>query len=60
MDDKHKVGRQDRERINIHEPYELRDWAKHFGVTTDQIKLLVEKYGVMVKDVEPHVRGHKH
>jgi hypothetical protein len=51
-DDKSKAGKPDRERINIHEPYELRDWAKHFGVTEQQIKDAVLKAGVMVKDVQ--------
>jgi len=28
-DDKSKAGKQDRERINVHEDYELRDWSKN-------------------------------
>src|SRR5438105_3124883 len=31
--DKSKKGMQDRDRINVNEDYELRGWAKKFGVT---------------------------
>lgn len=51
-DDKNKTGKQDRDRINVHEQYELRDWAALFGVTENQIRKAVEEAGVMVKDVE--------
>jgi hypothetical protein len=51
-DDPNKRGPQDRERINIHEDYELRDWSKHFNVTPEELKRAVAKVGVMVKDVE--------
>lgn len=32
-DDKSKKGKQDRTRINMHEPYEVQYWKKKFGVT---------------------------
>ncbi|HEX4334663.1 MAG TPA: DUF3606 domain-containing protein [Polyangiaceae bacterium] len=51
-DDPNKRGPADRERINIHEPWELRYWADHFGVTEQQIIDCVKKVGVMVKDVK--------
>lgn len=35
-DDKKKVGKPDRDRINPDEDYELQDWAKHFGVEQGQ------------------------
>jgi hypothetical protein len=31
-DDKTKTGKPDRDRINTDEAYEVRDWAKRFGV----------------------------
>ncbi len=40
-DDKSKTGGQDRQRINVNEDYELRDWAAKFGVTTGQLKQAV-------------------
>lgn len=50
-DDKSKKGPADRERINVHEDYELRYWTDHFGVSADRLRAAVEKVGVMVKDV---------
>ena len=37
-DDKSKTGGQDRARISVSEDYEVRDWAKKFGVTPEQLK----------------------
>jgi len=51
MDDKTKTGRADRERINVHESYELRDWSAKLGVTSWEIKAAVRKVGPMAKDV---------
>jgi hypothetical protein len=51
-DDKTKRGPQDRERINVREDYELRDWAKKLGVTPDELKQAVKKVGPMVDDVK--------
>jgi len=50
-DDRTKKGPQDRSRINIHERYELDYWSNKFGVTPKDLKLAVEKVGVMAKDV---------
>ena len=55
-DDAGKVGRQDRERINVNEDYEVRDWAKSFGVSEDQLRSAVAKAGPMVKDVKAHLQ----
>jgi hypothetical protein len=44
-DDKSKSGGQDRERINIHEDYELRDWAKSLNTTPERIKEAVQAVG---------------
>lgn len=54
-DDKHKVGKPDRDRINVHEPYELRHWCAHFGVTEQQLRDAVKKVGPMVADVKRHL-----
>ena len=51
MDDKSKTDYRDRDRINIHEPYEVEFWAKEFGISHDELKELVKKHGVMVKDI---------
>jgi hypothetical protein len=51
-DDPKKTGKQDRDRINVHEPYELRDWSKRLNVTPERLKEAVEKVGPMVEDVK--------
>lgn len=56
-DNKAKVGKADRDRINPEEEYELQDWAKHFGVSKETIKETVQQVGPMVKDVERVLRG---
>jgi hypothetical protein len=55
-DDKDKVGKQDRDRVNVNEPYELADWAKKLGVSADRIRSAVTKVGPMAKDVEKEVK----
>lgn len=56
-DDKSKTGGQDRQRINVHEAYELRDWAKKFGVTPDELKAAVAKVGDRASEVESHLES---
>lgn len=51
-DDKSKSGGQDRQRINVHEAYELRDWAAKFGVTQEQLKAAVARVGDRADEVE--------
>jgi hypothetical protein len=50
-DDTTKRDYRDRDRINVHEDYELRYWTKELGVTPEKLKQTVEKMGVMVADV---------
>ena len=50
-DDPKQVGKSDRDRINVNEDYELRDWSKSLGVSADQLKEAVRKVGPMVADV---------
>ena len=54
-DNKQQAGKQDRDRINVNEDYELRDWSKSLGVSADEIKSAVQKVGPMVKDVRQHL-----
>ena len=44
-DDKTKSGGQDRQRINVNEDYELRDWAKSLHTTPERIKEAVQAVG---------------
>jgi hypothetical protein len=58
-DDKTKTGGQDRTRISLSEDYEVRDWAKKFDVTADELKAAVKAVGSEAKAVEAHLKGKK-
>jgi len=55
-DDKTKTGGQDRQRINVNENHELRDWAAKFGVTTQQLKDAVAQVGDRAAEVEQYLK----
>lgn len=44
-DNKSQTGGQDRERININQDYELRDWAKSLNTTPERLKEAVAAVG---------------
>lgn len=48
-------GGQDRSRINVHQDYELRDWAKKFGVTPEALKEAVNAVGTSAEAVEAYL-----
>ena len=56
-DDKTRANGPDRQRIDVHQDYELRDWAKKFNVSTEQIKEAVQAVGDRAADVEMHLKG---
>jgi hypothetical protein len=56
-DDKSKAGGQDRTRIDVNESYELRDWAKKFDCTVEQVRHAVKAVGDKASDVEMHLKG---
>jgi hypothetical protein len=58
-DDKTKTGGQDRKRISLGEPYEVRDWAKKFGVSKEELTAAVKKVGSKASDVEAHLKSHR-
>ena len=58
-DDKSNSGGQDRTRISLSEDYEVRDWAKKFGVTPDELKAAVKAAGNDAKAVEAHLKGNR-
>jgi len=57
-DDKTKTGKADRDRINVEEDYELREWAKKFDVTPERLKEAVKTSGPMVRDIEALLGKH--
>jgi hypothetical protein len=44
-DDKSKRGTPDRVLIGLTQPYEVREWAKRFGVSEEELRAAVEKAG---------------
>lgn len=54
-DDKQVTGGQDRQRINVNEDYELRDWSRKFGVTPDELKRAVRAVGDEAEKVKEHL-----
>ncbi len=58
-DDKSKSGGQDRKRISLTQDYEVRDWAKKFNVTTEQLEAAVRAVGNDAAAVEKHLKGNR-
>ena len=56
-DDKSKTGQADRDRINLSEDYEVRDWAKKFAVTEAALRRAAERVGPMAEDVRRELGG---
>ncbi len=58
-DDLTKRGGQDRTRISLSQDYEVRDWAKKFGVSEDELRKAVAAVGSEAAKVEAHLKGRK-
>jgi hypothetical protein len=56
-DDTSKTGNPDRQRVNVNEDYELRDWSQKWGVSREQVKEAVAKVGTRAADVERELKG---
>jgi hypothetical protein len=56
-DDLTNRGGRDRQRIDVNQDYELRDWSRKFGVTKEQLKEAVQAVGNEADKVEQHLRG---
>ena len=54
-DDKGNAGGQDRQRIDVHQDYELRDWAKSMNTTPERIKEAVQAVGDRADKVREYV-----
>jgi len=50
-DDKSKRSSQDRKRINLNEDYEVKYWSEKFGISADELRAAVQRYGNMADDV---------
>ena len=58
-DDLKNRGPQDRKRININEPWELDWWSKELGLTKDQLRAAVRKFGNMADKVREETKKKK-
>jgi Protein of unknown function (DUF3606) len=54
-DDKTNRGAADRNRINIHEEYEVRDWSKRLGVSPEELKKAIQQVGTSADAVRKHL-----
>jgi hypothetical protein len=54
-DDVRKRGPEDRSRINVNEPWELKYWSKTLGVTPDRLKEVIRQVGTRTEDVEQYL-----
>jgi hypothetical protein len=58
-DNKSQTGGQDRERINVHQDYELRDWAKSLNTTPERVKEAVQAVGDRAEKVREYLSQDK-
>jgi hypothetical protein len=54
-DDLSKRNTSDRDRINVNQDYEVRDWAKKFGVSEDELRQAVQAVGDRSEAVRQHL-----
>ena len=54
-DDLDNRGVQDRGRIDINEPHEVRYWVHRFGVTEEDLRKAVAEVGVSVDRIAEHL-----
>ena len=59
VDDRKKSRPEDRKRININEPWELDWWSKELGLTRDQLRAAVKRFGNMADKVRDEVKKKK-
>ena len=51
-DNKNDIDKNNDEKIDVSEPYVLEYWKKRLGITTEQLKDVIEKVGPKTKDIE--------
>lgn len=56
-DDKANRGSPDRDRIDVNDPDELRNWSKSFNTTPDKLKEAVKAVGTTASKVREHLGG---
>ncbi|MDB5130517.1 MAG: hypothetical protein JWR02_266 [Mucilaginibacter sp.] len=56
MDNKNNVGSPDRDRINLHENYEVEYWTKTLGISAEELKEAVKNAGTSANAVKQHLK----
>jgi hypothetical protein len=56
MDDKNNVGSPDRDKINIHENYEVEYWTKTLGISAEELRKAVQAAGTSADAVRKHIK----
>lgn len=56
MDNKNNVGSPDRDRINIHENYEVEYWTKTLGISAEELRKAVKAAGTSADAVRKHIK----
>ena len=59
-DDKSKRGMPDRNRIDLNDPDEVRNWTKSLGVTQDQLEQAVHAVGATADKVREYLTSPRH
>jgi hypothetical protein len=54
-DDKSKRGSPDRDRIDMNDPDEVRNWTKSLGVSKEELERAVQAAGPMADKVRAHL-----
>ena len=58
-DDPKNTGRPDRDRINLEQDYEVRDWSASLGVSEDELRAAVKNVGNIASDVREYLKASK-
>jgi len=56
-DNKHITHPTDAQRIDIHDPQEIRNWCLSLGCSETQLKNAVAAVGTWADDVRAHLKG---
>ena len=58
-DDKSNRGTPDRDRIDMNDPDEVRNWTKSLGVSKEELQKAVQAAGTQADKVREYLRGGK-
>ena len=56
MDNRQKTDWRDRDKINIHENYEVEYWTKELGISREKLKEAVNSVGTSAAAVRDHLK----